>query len=60
MTATYLVSKLSIVTKACELVKGVVRGEARQVNTLREASESELQQGEVLSQLNHRKLELGN
>ena len=34
-----------MVTKAYELAKGVVTGEAPQVNTLREVSESELQQG---------------
>lgn len=40
-----MVSKVSIVTKAYELAKGMVTGEAPQVNTLREVTESELQQG---------------
>ena len=44
-TATYSVSKVSMVTKAYELAKGVVTGEAPQVNTMREVSASELQQG---------------
>lgn len=44
-TATYSVSKVSMVTKAYELAKGVVTGEAPQVNTMREVSESELEQG---------------
>jgi hypothetical protein len=40
-----MVSKASMVTKAYELAKGMVTGEAPQVNTLRELTESELQQG---------------
>jgi len=44
-TATYMVSKVSMVTKAYELAKGMVTGEAPQVNTLREVSETELEQG---------------
>ena len=47
-TATYMVSKVSMVTKAYELAKGVITGEAPQVNTLREVSETELQQGRTL------------
>jgi hypothetical protein len=47
-TATYSISKLSLVTKAYELAKGVVTGEVPNVNTLREVSESELQQGRSL------------
>lgn len=43
-----MVSKVSMVTKAYELAKGMVTGEAPQVNTLREVSESELQQGRSL------------
>jgi len=34
-----------MVIKAYELAKGIVTGEAPHVNTLREVSESELQQG---------------
>jgi len=44
-TATYMVSKTSLVTKAFEVAKGMVTGEAPQVNTLREVSEEELEQG---------------
>jgi hypothetical protein len=43
-----MVSKASMVTKAYELAKGMVTGEAPQVNTLRELTESELQQGRSL------------
>jgi hypothetical protein len=43
-----MVSKASMVSKAYELAKGMITGEAPQVNTLREVSESELQQGRTL------------